>query len=465
MSRSGHYVLLGVLSVVTAVVIVGVVAYFTPLDEPSAVGEPTSSDESFATTSPSVVLPTVPVEISSEQLQAEAIGEVEALRTRFPRLPEALHVAAMAYAGFQQTAKADEIWQTCIGLERTYVGPRLGRAILMSERGNDAEAVEILQAALADGCSTPEVFYRLATAQSKLGDVEQAEATLRTALEAFPSVSELWLALGQTQNQRLQFEEAERSLRQAVNLGNESPSVFFALANACQRLGKQEDAAEYRQRFTALKKTSADATADTPFQEIYEQALRPLIASTFASAGAVYARQGDSARGEELFLRALAIAPDDTAVLQELAGLFRQQRRTADARVVQERLVALQPTNVVHQIDLASVCAEQGDLPTAEAALEKARELRPDLAVPYMGLAQLHMQMGQPEQARLFAEGAVRRQPTVPGYGILARICQELGDLEAAAAAREAAKKLAATDARPDTPAAPAAEAEKTRPR
>ena len=274
--------------------IVGVVAYFTPPDEPLAVGEATSSDESFATTSPSVVLPTVPVEISSEQLQAETIGEVEALRTRFPRLPEALHVAAMAYAGLQQTAKADEIWQICIGLERTYVGPRLGRAILMSERGNDAEAVEILQAALADGCSTPEVFYRLATAQSKLGDVEQAEATLRTALQTFPSVSELWLALGQTQNQLLQFEEAERSLRQAVNLGNESPSVFFALANACQRLGKQEAAAEYRQQFTALKKTSAEATADTPFQEIYEQALCPLIASTFASAGAVYARQGDS---------------------------------------------------------------------------------------------------------------------------------------------------------------------------
>ena len=76
----------------------------------------------------------------------------------------------------------------------------------------------------------------------------------------------------------------------------------------------------------------------------------------------------------------------------------------------------------------------------AQAALEKAKELRPEYALPCMSLAQLYIQMGDLETARRFAEDAVRREPNVRGYGMLAMICQQLGDTEAADAARESSR-------------------------
>jgi Tfp pilus assembly protein PilF len=122
--------------------------------------------------------------------------------------------------------------------------------------------------------------------------------------------------------------------------------------------------------------------------------------------------------------------------------------RLADAKLVQRRLVEIEPQNLFNYVNLASVSAQMGDYQSAEAALKQAIDMRPDLALPYISLAQLHLQTGSLTQARWFAEGAVRREPTVQGYAVLAAACQQLGDSEGAGAAREMARKLAPDDPR-----------------
>ena len=63
--------------------------------------------------------------------------------------------------------------------------------------------------------------------------------------------------------------------------------------------------------------------------------------------------------------------------------------------------------------------------------------MRPDLSIGYSGLAQLYLQAGKLEQARWFAEAALRMGATAPGeslqmYRVLAAACRQLGHARAA---------------------------------
>lgn len=444
---SGHYLRLALICVGAALGVVAVVAYlFPPSDAPpDAPVNPQAPPPPEAT----ITLPVEAIEISNETLQSEAVSEVENLRSRFPKAPGALHVSAMLFAGLQQTEKAETLWQECIALAPRHVGPRVGLANVLTERGQDEAAVETLNAALADGCSSPEAYHLLATVLTKLGRLNEADDVLQEGIASYPSIAELWFLLGQTQNQLQKFADAEASLKKAIEFGDRSTKAYFALANACMRQGKAEEAAEYRKRFSELKNQQSEANQDVPFYKRYGGALRPIVGSTLSAAAAVYAKQNDPSEAERLFLRTLALIPKNPQVLGELSALYLQLGRVADAKVVNERLADLEPNQVFHQINLASVLARLGDFQEAEEALQRAIELKPDYALPYLSRAQLYLQTGEFERARSFAEQGTRLAPTPRAYEILAAVCRRLGDTKAADAAHLMAQKLAAPNSQP----------------
>ncbi len=411
--------------------------------------EPAQEHSGLPAAVPELVLPTVAVEISNEQLQAEAVAEVEELQARLPEHPGAMHVAAMLFAGLRQTGKAEEIWRRCIALDSRYAGPRVGLASVLTERGRDEEAIGILTSAVADRCVSPEAYYLLAEVLTKLGRLDEAEETLRNGIALYPHVPNLWFLLGQTQNQRQQFSDSETSLLKAVELGYTVPNVYFALSTACVRQGKKEKAAEYRKRFSEVKTAGGQDMQDQPFHKKYGEALRPLVASTFAGSAIVYSKENHPAEAERAFLRALALIPENPEVLRELASLMVRTGRLADASTTLQHLVRYKPENALDHVNLAGVAVQLGDVAGAEAALRRALELRPDWVVPQISLAQLHLQTGNFEQARSAAETSIRMTPTAQGYGILAAAAQALGDTSTARTAGEMAQRLATSSPPP----------------
>lgn len=434
-SSMGSVVKLLMISLAVVLVVLAAV-YFAPMNE--------NGTDSF------VQLPTSPVEISNEQLQDELLEEMENLKARFPDLPEAMHVAAMSYAGLRQTKKAELLWRTCITKASDHVGPRLGLAIVLSERGNDEEAVEILENAVADQCVSPKLYHQLASVYSKLGDMEKAESTLRRALNEDPLVPQNWLLLGQTKSQLMKFEEAEDCFLRAIQLGYGTPTTYLALANACQRQGKAEEAEKYRVHFSELKSRGEEVTRDLTFQEIYQQALRPLVLNNLTLTASIYHEQALPEKAEELSLRILEIDPEYIQALVQLGSYYHEAQEMGNALVVQLRLVEIAPENVAHHLNLATLYMEIGDLASAEIALTNAMEREPDLSAPYFGLAQIQAQFGNLEEARKFAEDGLERQVSAEGYAILATICHKMGDAEAAAAAKTKAQQLEAASEPPN---------------
>jgi tetratricopeptide (TPR) repeat protein len=390
---------------------------------------------------PTIELPAATASATAEQLQAEAEGVAEDLQARFPESPEALHVAAMLFADLRQTSKAEKIWRKCLELNTEQVGPYIGLATVDMGLGNDEQAVETLQNALAIGLSAPKVYHDLATALTKLGRSEEAEKALQKGVASFPRDAENWLLLGQTQIRLGHFEEAETSLQKAVALGFESSRVYYSLANACTRQGKHEEAAEYRKRFSELK-ASEPSSEGRWSEEVYPAMLRRLAVSVLRNAGEVYFKQEEHTEAERHLLRAIALEPADSSVYSLLAGLYYELGRLADAQVVQRRVVEIDPQNLLNHINLATISAELGDYATAEDSLKQVIDAKPDAAVAHAGLAELYLLIGELEQARLFAEEAVRWEKTVPGYILLAQVCQRLGDSVGVGAALEKAREL-----------------------
>lgn len=445
--QRGRYMRLVLFAAIVALSVVIVAVLLTPPDESAPVKVPDKRPTAKTVPPASVVLASKPAEVSNEALQTELTEEIESLQSEFPQSPRALHVAAGAYVKLHQTDKARKLWKKCIELDPRHLGPRLGLATIMSEKGEDAQAIDMLKKALAAGNASAELYYRLASACSKVGEVEKAESVIQSGVEAFPGVGINWLLLGQIQNQLQKYEAAERSLRKSIELGEESSDVYFALANACQRQGKSDEAVEYRKRFSELKEQESGPSEGQPFQAVYQQALRPVVVSSLLSAAVIHVNQGKDEAAEQLFLRANALAPDNRQVLEELVSYYRKQGRVADAVVVQERLVELAPKNLVYRLNLATVASRIGEWTTAESALQKARQLAPDHVLPYIGLAHLRLQTGNLREAREYAQQAIECRPTARGYALLALICRQQGDTKAAKAAQQAAGRLTAPGA------------------
>jgi len=441
-----RYRLLAVVCTCVAVAIVLVVVVTPPDDARYGPSDVPASPEPLVAESGAVdsriVLPATPAPATVEELKREALEAAEDLLARFPQSPEAHHLMALLQKALRQTDDAQEYWQKCLELAPGHPRARVGLARACIDQGNDEMAVETLEEALAVGCSSPEIYRTLATSLINLGRFEEAVDVLGKGLAAFPQSPKCWMLLGQAQIQRSEFQQAEMSLRNAIERSPKYTDAYYALATACARQGKHEEAAGYRRGFGELKardRELEDRLALAPDLDM----MRQRTAATLCGAGSVCFRKGDRSEAERLLLRAAAVAPGFPESYKVLASLYQGLGRIPDALVVERRLVEIEPQNVVNYVNLASLSLRVGDMASAEEALKQAIDLRPDSALAYSYLAQLYLRTGKPEQARSLAREAVRREATAAGYVLLASACRKLDDRAGAEAAFAEARRLA----------------------
>ena len=390
---------------------------------------------------PSIQLPTEPARWSVQELREEVEAVATELVRRYPDSSLALHTVARLYLELQQYSKAADIWQRCAVLAPNDAGPRVGLALVAMARGEDRQAVKILQEALAAGHRTSELFQELATALQKASNLDEAERVLQLGLESYPGEPLLWTLLGQIQLQQDKLDDSEASLREAIRLQPDSTPAQFAMATVAARLGKPE-AATHRQQFNVLK--SKHPLAENRFQVVYEAVFCNIVVNTLCEAAGEYQRQNEPLEAERLYLRALELVPFNADTCRPLASFYHAAGKIGDAQLVQRRLVDIEPARVENYINLASLCARRGETEDAESVLFKAQQIAPKSAIIYYSLARLNVHRGQFREARLCAEKAAQLEPSAEHYFLLAAACQQLGDAVAADVAMRSARELAA---------------------
>jgi tetratricopeptide (TPR) repeat protein len=407
-----------------------------PLDRVASIAGPQPAPRQAA-----IMLASMAVPATTEQLQLEAEGVANQLRTQYPDLAEALHVVAIFHAQMRHSGEAEKIWSKCIELAPDHVEYYVNLAAIAMERGNSELAVETLQQALEAHCSSPDVYHHLAVSLTKLGRCEEAEQVIQEGLAAYPQFPSAWLVLGQAQLKLGKAAEAEASLRKAVQQGSRSPPAYFALGNACARQGKREEAAEFRKVFAKLKE-SRPLDVQQRFQILSSAEARRTAVAVLGEAAMVHIWQENSLEAERLFLRAIALEPTSVSSCQALADLYKKAGMAVEEQVVRRRLIQIEPFNLVNYLNLATICAQLGQSESAEAALKLAIAISPDAIDAYTTLAQFYIQSGKAGHARWYAQEAVRRDPTAERYMLLGATCRLLGDDAEAQVAFAKAKQM-----------------------
>lgn len=448
-SRDGkptHWLSLALMILVGTGLTIAIAIVLTPEKPlPEVQSEPIDPGPQLAT-APSVRFPTPDGEISVEQLQSELLAMAERLASEFGSNVEGLHAAAMTFAEFKQTKRAQEVWQKCLELKPKEVGPYVGMASILSQRGDDEQAVKLLQNAFKTGQRSAELLAELASGLSKLGELEQADAILNEGVASFPESHEIMTQRGTIDMQLQRVESAERAFRKSLELGGNTKAVQMMLANALARQGKTEEATQLR---SLSEVTSSAAAKDRSpgFDTIYLTNLRALAVKLFQIGSRAAIENDKPLLAEEWLLRTLAIEPNDLSTYMELSAVYRRTKRLKEALEVQEKLLELQPKNVLNHINLASVASQLGRYDLAERVLTEATLVSPEVAFPFAELAKIHLSKREFSKAKQMITTARNLEPLKTEWHVMgAMIAESLGDAPGVVSCLKRALEITPTD-------------------
>ncbi len=115
--------------------------------------------------------------------------------------------------------------------------------------------------------------------------------------------------------------------------------------------------------------------------------------------GVAYCKNGDFAKGVELFDRALAVSPNDLVALSNRARALSRIERLEDSLIDFEKLVDLQPTNAQFVGDYAVALHLNDRNDDAAEAFDKALSLEPENPFRYSSRAFFKDRIGDYEGA------------------------------------------------------------------
>ncbi|HUP29108.1 MAG TPA: tetratricopeptide repeat protein [Usitatibacter sp.] len=147
----------------------------------------------------------------------------------------------------------------------------------LASLGRHAEARDALREAVVMLPAVAGLWWRLAVAESSIGDGTAALACLTRALEAGPQGAEDWRRIGWTYLEYWRYAEAQAALENAATLDPGNPGIETLLANVRQQSGDTEGALQ------SLARASARAPGDLAL-EVEARLMLPQVCASIEDA-------------------------------------------------------------------------------------------------------------------------------------------------------------------------------------
>lgn len=403
------------------------------------------------------VAPTDSIELNREPIfgatepeQQRLLAAVEKSAETSANNARVQYIAALTYAELLQTERASQLFQRSLELDDSQSDVIVDYGQLLLSLGQQDEAIAVLSKiadpdAIAD-MSAENVSARalnaLGEAFSQNGDLERATQTLQRAVLLFPEDGELHLQLAKVQNQNQAFAEAEEQARRAIELGVTDRAAYVALSTALVRSGRQDEALEVRAQLAAL--TEEPRAADS---ERYRESFRMFASNTYAMLGQAYVGLGTEPAAEDLLRDALRLDPTSIKALVTLGDICHRAGRAAETLSIYQRLIEVQPDNLVNYSNCATLAIAQRNLPLAEKVLQQAAE-RDERGYANLFYARLLMELGRFDEAANQAELAAQRSADVDAYLTWIAALQQQGKSAQALEAWLQARKIKPNDRR-----------------
>src|SRR5580658_7153121 len=225
--------------------------------------------------------------------------------------------------------------------------------IAQIQTGKLPEAVANLQASLAAHPNDPDLLYYLGRASGLL-----AKQSIDTLLAAYPDSARAHQAMAENYFVLRRMPDAEKEYREALRLRPALPEVHLALGEVYAG-AFQWDKAEQEFRMQAKLQPGNAEAAFRLGEALLEQGkahearaellradrLMPEMPETLYSLGKAASLEGDAAAAEKAWTKLLSIEKQSALAAQAhfgLAGLYRKEGKTAEARREMQEFQSLQ---------------------------------------------------------------------------------------------------------------------------
>ncbi len=161
----------------------------------------------------------------------------------------------------------------------------------------------------------------------------------------------------------------------------------------------------------------------------------PQVVDVWLLLGNEYAKERLYPKALAHFRRALELKPDYDLALRNMANVYRDMGRPADAIAGYERLLTIDRDNVQARQELAQLLLDAGRLPDAERQLEIVLQQDPHLAAAHNTLGALRLKQGQLDAGEREIRTALAQRPDLPlAHFNLAIAAEQRGDINGAVA-------------------------------
>jgi tetratricopeptide (TPR) repeat protein len=247
------------------------------------------------------------------------------------------------------------------------------------------------------------------------GEEQQAVPLLQQVIRATPKAYEPRYVLGTAYNRMNRFAEAAAELERAIQLGATEPEVCYHLARAYGGLGQAEKRTAALAKFAALsRQAKADTEARREAAKMVEQA--KLIVES-----------GDLAGALKLVEQARDLRPQDDTILFRLASLDYDLARYDQARDAIEEATALAPSEWVYRLLAGLIEGRSGRLENARRSLDLAIRLNPSAADAHNALGEVALRLGDVKSAEASFQKAAELDPAQPVYRANLELARKAG--------------------------------------
>jgi tetratricopeptide (TPR) repeat protein len=328
--------------------------------------------------------------------------------------------------------------------------------VIQHQKGDHAQAIELICKAIALSPSVPAFHANLAEAYRAQGQFNRAVGCCRTALRLWSDYPEARCNLGMALRGLGQLDEAVTQFRQALERKPDYAAAHNALGTLLCDHFKFDEALEHFQKAVEFDPRMAMARSNLGLLLLdrarAEEALphsqeavrlEPDLAAAHNNLGNVYRAMNKFVEARSSYAEALRLEPDMAQALANLGLTLQREGKYADALPWLKQAVELKPDQPAWWENLGDLQIDLEHTIEAIDCYERALVLKPDRAITHNSLGWALQEEARMTEAAVHFQTALRLDPELVGARLnMGGLHEEHGDLVAAEAAFRSAIQL-----------------------
>ncbi len=325
----------------------------------------------------------------------EAIRLIKKALKRDPDSPQCHHNLASVFNALGRLDEAEKHFRKAVRLDPDEAEYHANLGVVLGQKDREEAAIECFENALRADTKCPVANEELGGIWLRRKQFDRAEPYLRAYLECVPGDPHATSNLGHAVQQLGRLDEAEQLFLKAAELATGSAELHHNLRNIMAQQGRSEEA-----------------------RELFRQHMRenPGMWEAEARLALILAERGRFDQAMEVLREILDINSDDATVWNDIGAELLGMIKLQEAEEILSRAVEIDPKLAEASNNLGSVylITDRPDL--AALHFKNALVARPDLLEPQLNLCKAYNQLGQFDEACLFARALLDHSNYTPAH-------------------------------------------------